>query len=186
MRHGEGVDDVEDRYGGWGDLPLSKKGRKQAENSIVKIEKFDIDLVLSSPLKRAMETAEIIACGCKLKAEKWLYLKERNTYGLMSGEVKSDVKENYPELHDAYENDDYLPGAESYKNLIKRMRVMIEKVKTFEAEKILAVTHGKFLSAFCKEFLGKEIDKKENCCILEIELQNDKIEFVTADGMSFK
>ena len=186
MRHGEGMDDVENRYGGWGDLLLSEKGRQQAEDSVDKVKKFNIDKILSSPLLRAFETAEILGQGVGLKAEKWLYLKERNTYGLMCGEKKEDIEKNYPELHEAYENGEWVPGSESVDDLIRRLKIMIEKIQDFDAERILAVTHGKVLEVFCKEFLGKELDKKDDCCILEVEIDGVKVEFRSADGLSFK
>jgi len=186
LRHGEGIDDVEDRYGGWGDLSLSDKGRKQAEESIEKIKKLNIDKILSSPLKRAFETAEIVGKGLNLKVEKWLYLKERNTYGLMGGERKKEIKKKYPELDFAYENKDWVPGSESYEDLNKRLKIMINKIQEFKERRILAVTHGKFLEAFVKEFLGKEIDKREDCCLLEVEITNEEVEFINADGISFK
>jgi broad specificity phosphatase PhoE len=186
MRHGEGVDDVEDRYGGWGDLSLSEKGKEQVKDSVEKVKKFNVDLVLSSPLKRAMETAEILANNLQLTVEKWLYLKERNTYGLMCGEKKEDIKKEYPELHEAYENGEWVAGSESYEDLVKRLKLAVKKIQEFDAERILAVTHGKFLAGFVKEFLGKEIDKKEDYCTLEVEIDGDDIKFISADGLSFK
>lgn len=186
MRHGEGVDDVEDRYGGWGDLPLSEKGRDQVRESINKVKKLNVDLVLSSPLKRAYETAEIVAKGIGKEVKKWLYLKERNTYGLMSGERKDLIKKDYPELHKAYENDEWVLGSEKKQDLIKRLKVMVEKVQEFNVDTILAVTHGKFLAGFVEGFLGKKLDKKEDCCLLEVELKGDAIKFLRAEGLSFK
>jgi broad specificity phosphatase PhoE len=186
IRHGEGQDDVEERYGGWGDSLLSEKGRKQAKNSIGKVKKLEVDLILSSPLKRALETATLLANGCKLEARKWLYLKERNTYGLMCGEKEDEMEKNYPDLFNAYENGEWVPGSESYEDLVKRLKIMMKKIQEFDAERILAVTHGKVLAAIVKEFLGKELDKKEDCCILEVEIYEDKVEFVSADGLSFK
>jgi len=186
MRHGEGVDDVEDRYGGWGDLPLSKKGKEQAQGSVEKVKKTNVDKVLSSPLKRALETAEIVGRGVGLKIEKWLYLKERNTYGLMCGEVKGEMKEKYPELYNAYEDDEFVLGSERYEDLVKRLKVMIEKIQNFDAKRILAVTHGKFLATFCQEFLGKELDKKDDCCLLEVEIKGKDVKFISASGLSFK
>lgn len=186
MRHGEGMDDVEDKYGGWGDLPLSEEGRRQAKESIEKIGKLNIDIVLSSPLKRAMETAEIVGEGMGLDVKKWLYLKERNTYGLMCGESKEEIEEEYPELHNAYENDEWLAGAEKYEDLVKRLEIMMRKIKEFKFDKILAVTHGKVLGAICKEFLGKKLDKKDDCCVLGIEIKDDEYRVVLTRGISFQ
>lgn len=186
MRHGEGMDDVENRYGGWGDLPLSDNGRKQVKDTIEKLKHLKIEKLLSSPLSRAFGTAEIIADGLGLQAEKWLYLKERNTYGLMCGERKEDIEKNYPELLQAYETGEWVPGSESVEDVIKRLRIMLKKIQKFQAGTVLAVTHGNWLKAFCKEFLGKELDKKDDCCILGIEVEEGDIEVILQDGISFK
>jgi len=186
MRHGEGVDDIEDRYGGWGDLPLSDKGREQAKLKLKVLKDLKIERVLSSPLKRAIETARIVAQGLGLKSEKWLYLKERNTYGLMSQEVKAEIKKKYPELHDAYEKDEYVMGSERYDDFVDRLKVMVQKIQEFPAEVVLALTHGVFLKAFCKEFLGKKLDKKEDGCLLEVDIEGDTVTFEGAEGLTFK
>ena len=186
MRHGEGVDDVEDRYGGWGDLPLSDKGREQVKESVEKVKKKKVDVILTSPLKRAKETAEIIGEGLGIEVKKLLYLKERNTYGLMSGEIKGEMKSNYPELYNAYENDEYVLGSERYEDLVKRLEVLVEKLKELKSEKVLAVTHGKVLAAFVKEYLGKKLDKKYDCCLLEVEINGNRVKYIGSDGLSFK
>lgn len=186
MRHGEGVDDIENRYGGWGDLPLSEKGKKQVRTSIKKVKSLSIDMILSSPLKRAIETAELIANSLQLTARKWLYLKERNTYGLMCGEKKFEMKKKYPELAESYENGKFVLGSERYGDLVKRLKVMFEKIQEFDAKRVLAITHGKVLGAICKDFLEKEIEKKEDCCILEVEIEGGNVKFVSAEGILFK
>ena len=185
MRHGEGVDDVEDRYGGWGDLPLSEKGARQAQEVIENLKKYNVDLVLSSPLKRAFETAEIAAKGLNLEVVKWLYLKERNTYGLMSGETKLNIKNDYPELLEAYEKDEFVLGCERYEDLLKRLEVMMKRIQEFDVDTVLAVTHGKVLAAITKEFLGKKLDKKEDCCLLEVEVDGSEVKLLNVNGITF-
>lgn len=186
LRHGEGMDDVEERYGGWGDLPLSEKGKKQAADVSEKFQNKGIDLVLSSPLKRAMETAQIVSGELELEAKKWLYLKERNTYGLMCGEKKKEMKKNYPELYNAYENAEWVPGSETKEQLAKRIDIMVEKLQRFDGENIVAVTHGKVLASFVENYLNKQIDEKGDCCVLEVEIENGEVKFESADGLTFK
>jgi broad specificity phosphatase PhoE len=186
LRHGEGVDDVEDRFGGWGDLSLSDKGKKQEREKIPDIQKLNIDCIFSSPLKRAFETAEIVGEGINIPVKKWLYLKERNTYGLMCGEKNEDIKNDYPELLKQYEEGIFVLGSERYEDLIKRLEMMISKFQIMKEKNILAVTHGKFLEAFCKDFLKKEIAEKEDCCILEVEIDSKGVSFVHAQGITFK
>jgi len=54
-RHGEAIDDIENKYGGWYDPELSPAGIKGALESGHKLKEKDAkaDLILSSPLKRA-------------------------------------------------------------------------------------------------------------------------------------
>ena len=87
IRHGESIDDIEDRYGGFADFDLTEKGRNQVSACTKKIldldEKFEI--ILSSPLKRAHESAKIIATEFNLEIEIFEYLKERNLNGVLTG-----------------------------------------------------------------------------------------------------
>ena len=55
VRHGESVDDIEDRYGGWSDFDLTEKGKRQLMESAEKIAKLNekFEIILSSPLKPA-------------------------------------------------------------------------------------------------------------------------------------
>src|SRR3990172_5639171 len=100
VRHGESVDDIEDRYGGAADFDLTEKGREQVFESSKRIsslnEKFEI--VLSSPLKRAIQSAEIISNELGVETEIFGYLKERNLNGVLTGLVRREAKEKYPEV----------------------------------------------------------------------------------------
>lgn len=186
MRHGESTDDISNSYGGWADFPLTEKGRNQAKVASKSLKKYKIDLILSSPLKRAFETAEIVGQELNVPVKEWLYLKERNTYGLMCGEKKSDMEKNYPELFNSYENGEFVLGSERYEDLHERLKVLIKKLSEFKKDCILTVTHGKVLACLCKELLGEEIDKKDDCSFMEVELENSKLKYIGARGISFK
>jgi len=94
VRHGEAADDAEDRYGGWYDPDLSPKGKLQAEQLAEKLFNQDIkvDLILTSPFRRAKQTAETIGKHLNLVVQTSVYLKERNAYGLLCGENKTEAK----------------------------------------------------------------------------------------------
>ena len=63
LRHGESVGNAESRWQGQAEFPLTDRGRSQALALAErwKNEKMKFDFVISSPLSRARETAEIIA-----------------------------------------------------------------------------------------------------------------------------
>jgi broad specificity phosphatase PhoE len=95
VRHGESVDDVEDRYGGSADFDLTEKGKNQVSESAKKISSLDekFEIVLSSPLKRALQSAEIISNQLDIEVEVFEYLKERNLNGILTGLTRSEAKE---------------------------------------------------------------------------------------------
>src|SRR5581483_5723923 len=63
IRHGESVSNVERWHAGRIDTPLTERGRQQAREAgkKAKAQKLHFDLIVSSPLSRALETARIIA-----------------------------------------------------------------------------------------------------------------------------
>ena len=63
LRHGESVGNAEERFQGQSDFPLTETGREQARALADRWlkEGMKFDLVVTSPLSRAKETAEIIA-----------------------------------------------------------------------------------------------------------------------------
>ncbi|HHS48325.1 MAG TPA: 2,3-bisphosphoglycerate-dependent phosphoglycerate mutase, partial [Desulfurella acetivorans] len=60
VRHGQSIWNDKNLFTGWVDIPLSQKGIFEALNAGEKLSKFDIDIVYTSKLARAIETALII------------------------------------------------------------------------------------------------------------------------------
>lgn len=172
VRHGEAMDDVEDRYGGWADLELSPKGAKGAQKVGLKLKEQGVqaDLILTSPLKRAVQTAQGIAKVLGAPVETFVYLKERNTYGLLCGEKKDEARKKYPELVEAYERNEEVLGFEDYDFFLKRVRVLVQKLPSFDAKVLVCVTHGKLLGALFKDILKIEAEKFHDNCIAEVDI----------------
>lgn len=65
MRHGQSVADIEDRHEGRADFPLTELGRAQASLASAWIAaNYPPARIIASPLRRAAETAEIVAAAC--------------------------------------------------------------------------------------------------------------------------
>lgn len=187
LRHGESTDDLENRFGGWADFPLTKKGENEARVTAKKLldSKVRFEVILYSPLTRAIQTTQIVNKVLKIPTQSFVYLKERNTYGLLCGEQKEEAAKNYPELSQAFANNEFVLGSERYDDLLLRIDAMLKKIQTLGFENILAVTHGKLLAALCKNFLKQEAKKFEDNCLLTIELNQDSIKILTSEGISF-
>lgn len=93
VRHGESVGNVESRWQGQSDYVLTEKGRAQARALAQrwKSEGVKFNLIISSPLVRAKETAEIIATALNAKVELDPILMERHI-GEMEGLTAEEVR----------------------------------------------------------------------------------------------
>jgi broad specificity phosphatase PhoE len=93
VRHGESVGNVESRWQGQSDYVLTEKGRAQARALAQrwKSEGVKFNLIISSPLVRAKETAEIIAAALDAKVELDPILMERHI-GEMEGLTAEEVR----------------------------------------------------------------------------------------------
>ncbi len=186
VRHGEAMDDIRDEYGGWHDPELSEKGINQAKEAAnkLKLSGIMVNKVLSSPLVRATQTAQYFSEEFRVPVEKCVYLKERNTYGLLCGVNKTEAKEKYPELVAAYDEGKEVLGYEDYDFFVKRMRALIEYLGKINQD-MIAVTHGKMLGAILTEIIGKKPNKIGDSCVIEMDLVNGNLTLVKSEGVEF-
>ncbi|MBM4450796.1 MAG: histidine phosphatase family protein, partial [Chloroflexi bacterium] len=70
IRHGRTEWNRVERFRGRADIPLDEVGRKQAEATASRIAEWQLNTVYSSPLRRAMETAEALARPAGLEVKK--------------------------------------------------------------------------------------------------------------------
>ena len=98
IRHGQSLWNAENRFTGWTDIDLSKKGEAEAEMAGKKLEKLKFDVVHTSALMRAQRTAEIIIQHNKMSKDIPVYkdnrLNERH-YGSLQGLNKTETAEKY-------------------------------------------------------------------------------------------
>lgn len=155
VRHGESVGNAESRWQGQADFPLTDKGREQARAlaSRWKLEKAQFDHIISSPLSRARETAEIIAAELNLPVELEPLWLERNN-GEFSGLTAQEVRQHFihPEFYNPYDPvgsdgegdwELFLRAGQALHNLLKR-----------EPARYLIVSHGGLLNQFMHAVVG--------------------------------
>jgi broad specificity phosphatase PhoE len=97
LRHGESVGNAESRWQGQADYPLTEKGRRQAQALAKRWldEKRGFDWIVSSPLSRACETAEIIGAALNVPVESDPLWMERNI-GQVEGLTAEEVNQRFP------------------------------------------------------------------------------------------
>ncbi len=101
LRHGQSTWNKENRFTGWTDVPLTKQGIGEAEESgkILKENGFTFDVIFTSVLKRATHTTDVVLKEMGLnnaKVEKSWRLNERH-YGALQGLNKAEMAAKYGE-----------------------------------------------------------------------------------------
>ncbi|MEK6650642.1 MAG: 2,3-bisphosphoglycerate-dependent phosphoglycerate mutase [Bacteroidota bacterium] len=99
LRHGESQWNLENRFTGWVDIPLSPKGEEEARAAGERLKKFRFHKAYTSVLQRAIKTLDIVlgVTGQKdLPVERDQALNERH-YGALQGKNKAEIGAQYGE-----------------------------------------------------------------------------------------
>ncbi len=158
VRHGETEWNVREVFRGRIDIELNQTGIKQAELLAEFLSKRKLDAIYSSPLQRAVKTAEIIAGYHKLPVEIAPGLIDFD-YGKWQGLPHQEVKDKYKELYAEWISRPEkvkIPAGESLNDVRKRaMRVVSEVITTYEGTVVL-VAH-------------RVVNKVLICALLELD-----------------
>lgn len=155
IRHGESQWNLENRFTGWVDVPLSLKGIEEAKAAGKKLAGFTFDRAFTSVLARATETLRIIleAIGqATIPIEKDKALNER-MYGELQGLNKAETAKKYGDEQVKIWRRSYdvqPPGGESLKDTAERVLPYYDsriKPSVLKGETILIAAHGNSLRA---------------------------------------
>ncbi len=167
VRHGETDWNKEGRRQGSIDIPLNEKGIEQANILKDKLKDIKFDLCISSPLKRAYKTAEIIYGNDNIITNDLLKERYLGEYeGTTIGNSKFDF---YYYMNYKINASDH--GVEPFQDLLKRCHIFLEDLKRNyrDYENILIVTHGFCGKCLYYNLVGYNEDtdfsgfKLENC-----------------------
>lgn len=170
-RHGETFWNVEERVCGLTDVSLTEKGIAQARMLAEKVKNRGIDIIISSPLKRAYTTAHIVADRIGVSVETDKRLIEQN-YGQYEGIDCHDERFLNNKRNFAYK----YPGGESMMDVAYRTYGLIEELKKNYSDKtILLVCHNgvvRVINTYFKDVTNEEFFHYtlENCGLEEYEV----------------
>ncbi len=142
-RHGETEWNVEEVFRGRVDVELNETGRRQAELLAEHLSELKIEAVYSSPLKRALDTAEAIARRHKLKVETSPGLIDGD-FGQWQGLHLKEVREKYKELYRQWAESPHLvkiPGGESLDGVRERALKVVNGIVAKHRERVVLVSH---------------------------------------------
>ncbi len=134
-RHGLSKMNVSGHMAGVTDTPLVKIGKEQAKKAGNKAKSLNIDLIVSSPLKRAHETAKIIAKEIDYP------LDQIHTSKLLLERDFGDA-EGHPYSPDL--DLDGFSDVETVNSIIERAKLSLRWIESLPGNNVLIVSHGSF------------------------------------------
>lgn len=170
-RHGETSWNVQNKVCGATDVELTEKGRGQARALADTLNSRHIDIIISSPLKRAMETSRIIAEGRDIPILTDQRLTEQD-YGIYEGVDRKDERFLANKRNFAYR----YPDGESMMQVAHRTYGLIEELREKYPDKtVLLVCHGgvcRVMNTYFRDMTNDEFFYYSlgNCMLEEYEL----------------
>ena len=196
VRHGQTIWNVEKRFQGLSDSPLTELGITQAKLLGEKLKDIKFDKFYSTSLKRANDTANYIKGNRKQKVEIFDDFVEISM-GDMEGIKQEDFKKLYPEqvknfFFNQLEYDPSSFGGESFlevrERVIRGLNKFIELNKNYE--RVLVVSHGATLKTLLHYISGKDISTlsdeaiPKNTSYTIVKYENGKFEITDFSNTS--
>ena len=165
-RHGETDWNRDGRWQGWSDPPLNETGRAQAQLLAEQLRSTPFDAVYASDLRRAFETAEIVAATHGLDVVADAGLREIDI-GSWSGLTREEIDERFGGER---------PDGESREQHAARVLAAVERIaRANPGRRILVVTHGGTMRALHGHVSETPFHPVANCGVLELHFRDDRL-----------
>ncbi len=162
IRHAESTGNVENRWVGRVDAPLSDAGRRQAVRlrSSLEREGYVPTHVYASPLSRAFETARIVTANWDCPVEPWGDLIELRV-GVFSNMTAEEIEKAFPKLAREFaetRNFDIIEGAETHQECYDRAQRVVDRLGNAHknSDRVMLFSHGGILRHIISRLLGTD------------------------------
>jgi 2,3-bisphosphoglycerate-dependent phosphoglycerate mutase len=157
-RHGESIYNLENRFTGWLDVPLTEKGKEEARTIAQKIKEYRIDKAYSSSLQRTVESLQIVLKALHVENIPVVHSGELNEryYGNIQGLNKTETAARFGESLVYFWRRSYAvapPGGESLKDASVRILSFLDQRILEDIHSnmnVLVVAHGNTMRAIMK------------------------------------
>jgi len=154
---------------------LTDRGRRQAFEVAEELRSHDFDLIVTSDLRRASETAAVIASVLGLAVESDRALRERS-FGVAEGSSLDDLVAGAAGISQGVVTDDDVSpeGGETLRAFRERAGAFFEhRERRWPSQRLLIVTHGGTMRALQSwndgtPFLGSTWERVDNCAVLTL------------------
>ena len=181
VRHGETKLNKASVFRGHLDIELNETGLRQAAAAGERFKEISIDKIYSSPLQRALQTAEAIASHHKLEIERREEFNDMNL-GIWEGMEKAAVAEKYPDQWDLWVNNPTelkIPNGETLNDVSTRAFSGLSKIVSEDShDKIVIVTHRIICKLLILNIFGIGLNgfwkiHQDTCCINLFKFNTD-------------
>ena len=161
IRHGETDWNVDGRYQGQADPSLNARGLAQAERLAEELEQASLEMLYTSPLLRARQTAEIIGerLGIPLQIEPRLMEIHQGDW---QTRLRAEIEDLYPELFQRWETEPWQatpPEGEHLSEVQRRVDAAIDEILTRHPSQTIGIVSHRIPIALIKvRFQGMEPD----------------------------
>ncbi len=190
IRHGETTWNIEGRYQGQEDTPLSEKGIRQGKSIGTALKEIPIDAAISSPLSRALDTCRYATAYHQLDI-----LTDRRiteiSHGLWEGIHAEEIEKKYPDefrLWHTHPDKVQMPEGECLDDVRKRVRrAFDEYAAAYDGKTILVAAHDAVNKVILCDILNLDMGyfwhiKQDNGCINVIEYDQGLWRLVTLNS----
>nr|WP_249308211.1 histidine phosphatase family protein [Lederbergia citrea] len=180
IRHGETDWNALGKIQGKTDIPLNKNGIQQAQECREFLKDSKWDVIITSPLKRAKQTAEIINEGLNVPLIEMDNFSERY-FGDAEGMTLEERLTAYPDKN--------YPNQEDRLSFINRIMAGIKTInQKYGNRKVLLVVHGAVINAILATLSNGKIGSGKttliNACISNIHFHEEKWEILNFNQVS--
>jgi broad specificity phosphatase PhoE len=166
-RHGETDWNREGRWQGWADPPLNDTGRAQAGALALELRATPFDAAYSSDLRRASETAAIVAAPHGVPVVLDRDLREIDV-GSWSGLTRAEIAERFP--------DGRRPDGETHEQQATRVRAAVVRIaREHPGARVLVVGHGGTIRSIHDLISETPYHPVANCAVLEVHFRGDRL-----------
>ena len=157
-RHGESDWNRSQRWQGFADRPLTDLGRRQAAELAARLEETELDTIYSSDLRRARETAEIVARSKGLEVHATPDLREVDV-GSWSGLTRAEAEAQFPEGYARWlGGGEGWQDGETYEQMSERVVAAVQRIAALHDDRrVLVVAHGGSIRAVHAAALGLDV-----------------------------
>lgn len=149
IRHGQSIWNLENRFTGWVDVPLTAQGEEEARNAGLKLKGMELQVAYTSALTRAQRTLQIIleTAGLNIPTIRDQALNERH-YGDLQGLNKDETRAQFGDEQVKIWRRSYdvpPPNGEALKNTAERTLPFFERCimgDIRQGKNTLVVAHG--------------------------------------------